>query len=50
MPDGDETSVVVSTICSVRNLAGKLYRVFIVPFHKYGVRKLMVNALAARRL
>jgi hypothetical protein len=48
--DGDTTSVVVSTICTVHNLAGKLYLFFIVPFHRYGVRKLMANALAARRL
>ena len=49
MPDGDGTSVVVSTICTVHNLAGKLYLFFVVPFHSYGVRKLMLNALAARR-
>ena len=48
--DGDGTSVVVSTICTVHNLAGKLYLFFVVPFHRYGVRKLMTNALAARRL
>jgi Protein of unknown function (DUF2867) len=50
VPDGDGTSVVVSTICTVHNLAGKLYLFFVVPFHRYGVRKLMANALAARRL
>ena len=50
MPDGDGTSVVVSTICTVHNLTGKLYLFLVVPFHRYGVRKLMANALAARRL
>jgi hypothetical protein len=50
VPDRDGTSVVVSTICSVHNLSGKLYLFFITPFHRYGVRKLMANALAARRL
>jgi hypothetical protein len=44
------TSVVVSTICTVHNLAGKIYLFFVVPFHRYGVQKLMANALAARRL
>jgi len=47
--DGDRTSVVVSTICMVHNLAGRLYLLFVVPFHRYGVRKLMGRALAAGR-
>jgi Protein of unknown function (DUF2867) len=50
VPDGDGTSVIVSTICTVHNLTGKLYLLFVVPSHRYGVRKLMANALAARRL
>ena len=49
MPDGDRTSVVVSTICTVHKLSGKLYLFFIVPLHRYGVRKLIANALAAGR-
>jgi hypothetical protein len=48
--DGDIPSVIVSTICAVHNLSGKVYLFFVVPFHRYGVRKLMANALAARRL
>ena len=48
--DGDEASVSVSTICKVHNLSGKLYLFFVVPFHRYGVRKLMANAHAAGRL
>ncbi len=50
LPDGDGSSVAVSTVCTVHNLFGKLYLFFVVPFHRYGVRKLMSNALAARRL
>jgi hypothetical protein len=50
LPDGDGSSVVVSTVCTVHNLFGKLYLLFVVPFHRYGVRTLMANALAARRL
>ena len=50
LPEGDGSSVVVSTVCTIHNLFGKLYLFFVVPFHRYGVRKLMANALAARRL
>ncbi|MBA2399410.1 MAG: DUF2867 domain-containing protein [Bradyrhizobium sp.] len=48
--EGDADSVVVSTICSVHNLAGKIYLFFIVPFHRTGVRSLLANAVAAKRL
>ncbi len=48
--DGDAESVAVSTVCSVHNLAGKIYLFFIVPFHRIGVRTLLSNAVAARRL
>jgi hypothetical protein len=50
VPDSDGASVVVSTVCTVHNLSGKLYLFFVIPFHRYGVRKLLANALAARRL
>jgi hypothetical protein len=50
VPDGDGMSVVVSTVCTVHNLFGKCYLFFIVPLHRYGVRKLMANAMAAHRL
>jgi hypothetical protein len=48
--DGDRTSLVVSTICTVHSLSGKLYLFFVVPFHRYGVQKLIANAIAAGRL
>jgi hypothetical protein len=48
--DGDAESVVVSTICSVHNFAGKIYLFFIVPFHRTGVKSLMSNAVTAKRL
>jgi len=48
--DGDAESVVVSTICSVHNLSGKIYLFFIVPFHRSGVKSLMSNAVVAKRL
>ena len=49
MHDGGP-SVVVSTICSVHNVAGKIYLFFIVPFHKWGVKRLIARAVAAGRL
>ncbi|MBI2768750.1 MAG: DUF2867 domain-containing protein [Burkholderiales bacterium] len=47
---GDAASVVVSTICSVHNTFGKVYLWFIIPFHKWGVQRLMARAVAAGRL
>ncbi len=43
-------SVVVSTICSVHNWSGKLYLFFIVPFHKWGVKRLISKAIITGRL
>jgi hypothetical protein len=48
--DGNAASVVVSTICTVHNVFGRIYLFFIVPFHRSGVRSLMSNAVAAKRL
>jgi hypothetical protein len=48
--DDGTTSVVVSTICTVHNLFGRIYLFVIVPFHRSGVRSLMRNAVMARRL
>lgn len=48
--EGEDDSVVVTTICTVHNLFGKIYLFFIVPFHRAGVRWLMSSAVAAKRL
>lgn len=48
--DGATASVVVSTICVVNNTFGKVYLFFIVPFHKWGVQRLISNAINAGRL
>jgi hypothetical protein len=48
--NGDEASVVVSTVCIVHNWFGKAYLFLIVPFHKLGVQLLLARALAARRM
>ena len=42
--------VFVSTICLVNHWSGRLYLFFIVPFHRWGVRQLVENAVAAGRL
>ena len=43
-------SVVVSTMCTVHNVFGKIYLFFVVPFHKWGVKRIISNAVAAGRL
>lgn len=48
--DGGTASVVVSTICKVHNVFGKIYLFFIIPFHRNGVQSLMSNAVVAKRL
>jgi len=50
LKEGDATSVVVSTICTVHNVFGRIYLFFIVPFHRHGVQSLMRNAVEAKRL
>jgi hypothetical protein len=49
-PGGQPASMVISTICTVHNLSGKIYLFFIVPFHKWGVKKLIARAIIAERL
>ena len=47
----DQTSrVFVSTICSINHWSGELYLFFIVPFHRWGVRRMITKAAAAGRL
>jgi hypothetical protein len=48
--DGARPSVVVSTLCMVHNKLGKYYLSSIIPIHKFGLPRLMANALAAQRL
>jgi hypothetical protein len=43
-------SVVVSTLCMVRNRFGRHYLSLVIPYHKFAVRRQMANALAERRL
>jgi hypothetical protein len=49
-PGGETASVVVSTLCTVHNTFGKIYLFFVIPFHKWGVQRLMSRAVLAGRL
>ena len=42
--------VVLSTVVSPHNFFGKAYLFAILPFHKVGVKAIMSNAVAARRV
>jgi hypothetical protein len=42
--------VVLSTVVSPHNFLGKAYLFLILPFHKFGVRSIMSNAVAAGRV
>ena len=48
--NGEAADVVVSTICSVHNLFGKVYLFLIVPFHRAGVQSLLSRAARHGRL
>ena len=50
MHDGIRSNIVVSTLCMIHNKFGQYYLSSIIPFHKFGLRRLIASALAAQRL
>jgi len=48
--DATRSSVVVSTLCMIHNKFGQYYLSSIIPFHKFGLRRLMASAVDAQRL
>ena len=50
VPANGPANVIVSTVCTVHNLSGKIYLFFIIPFHKWGVKRLITNAIRSGRL
>ena len=50
LTEGSSASVVVSTVCVVHNVFGKVFLFFVIPFHKWGVRYLIARAARAGRL
>jgi len=49
-PNGEAMNAVISTVCTTHNAFGRLYLFVIIPFHKWGVRRLMTRAVATGRL
>ena len=47
---GIGSTTVVSTVCTTHNAFGKLYLLLVIPFHKWGVQRLMAHAVARGRL
>ena len=47
---GAVPSAVISTVCVVHNVFGKVYLFFVVPFHRWGIRWLIARAIAEGRL
>ena len=47
---GAERRVTLSTACLVHNGFGRCYLSAVIPFHRFGVRKLMSRAVAAQRI
>ena len=43
-------TVAISTVCVVHNWVGKVYLLFVLPFHRRGVRYIIARALRAGRL
>ena len=48
--NGHGASAVISTVCTTHNVFGKIYLFFVIPFHKWGVQKLILRAHQAGRL
>jgi Protein of unknown function (DUF2867) len=47
---GEAVSAVISTVCTTHNAFGRLYLFFIIPFHKWGVKRLIGRAVSTGRL
>jgi Protein of unknown function (DUF2867) len=50
LTENKSESVTVSTVCKVHNVFGKIYLTVIIPFHKWGIRRLISHAILSGRL
>jgi hypothetical protein len=48
--EGGVSRVVLTTVVTPHNFFGKAYLFLILPFHKFGVKAIMSNAVAAKRI
>jgi hypothetical protein len=48
--DDGVDKVVLTTVVDTHNLLGRIYVSLIAPFHRFGVKTIMSNAVAARRI
>jgi Protein of unknown function (DUF2867) len=48
--EGPDQRLAISTLCVTHNLAGKAYLLLIIPFHRWGVRAALGNAVRAGRV
>jgi hypothetical protein len=48
--ENKEHKVVVSTIIFTHNLFGKVYLFFVLPLHRFGMRRLLAQAVALGRI
>lgn len=48
--NSEPDSVTVSTVCKVHNTFGKIYLACVIPFHQWGIQRLISQAIRAGRL
>lgn len=48
--EAGRTTVVLTTLVTTHNLFGRIYLRLILPFHRFGLRMLLANAIAAGRI
>ena len=48
--EGGTSKVVVSTLIFAHNIFGKIYLLFVLPLHRFGMRRLLAQAVALGRI
>ena len=50
LAEGDGEKIVVSTVVLTHNLLGRVYMSVIKPFHRFGIKKILINAAKEKRI